>query len=838
MRISLKWLQELIDLPADLTPQAIGDHLTMAGLEVEGITSIADQMKDVLIGRIAEIGDIAKRPQARLCTVDIGTRTITVVSNSKNLTVGDFVVVALPGAKLFEGVLVEAKRIFDQESQGVLCCERELGISDDNSQVMVLEKQDTEGLTPGLNAIKALELDDTILEIAVTPNRPDALSHMGVARELAASLNSRSKFANPSCREMSGPIHDVLLVNIDAREACPRYAARVVENIVIAKSPLWLRARLYACGIRPINNVVDVTNFVLLERGHPLHAFDFNKLTKDRGRVSLNIRFAKKDEKMTTLDSIERILSPEDLVIADSRGPVALAGIMGGESSEVTEDTSAILLESAYFNPSMVRKTARRHQLSTEGSYRFERGADPNGVLPALDRAADLMVQYASGKVRREVVDVYPRKVESIEILVRPKKLQDISGLPQDELDESKIRSRFALLGIETVGKRGENLCFRVPTFRPDLTREIDLIEEAMRLIGFGKIPCSTVFSRRANTGENTDNVNFVLSSMGKALRAAGFSSAMNYSFGSPSHYQLFEGNVQAEPIRVQNPMGEELSVMRQWILPGLLENVSLNLRKEAIGIQLYEIGTVFLGLNEQGKKPNIEALSQSSDFDAWAIEHMHVAGVLAGQEAAFGVGEKARDFDFYDMKGAIESFFSQLHIDANLLSRELSFEGAGQKWGFLHPGYSARIVLKGVEVGFLGRIHPDVQRAFDLKIPVYCFEMDVRQLAKLVTPDVTMKPLAKYPTIARDVALLLPSEVSALDISKEVRVVEQETSILEHFGIFDVYTGKGIPAGKKSVALSFVFRSPERTLKDEEVQTMMDAIVQRLGSVFGAQIR
>jgi phenylalanyl-tRNA synthetase beta chain len=837
MRISLKWLQELVELPIDVAPHDIAEHLTMAGLEVEGITSIADTMKDVLIARIAEIGEIPKRPQAKLCKVDIGTSLLSVVTNSKHLQVGDFVVLALPGAKLFDGVSVEARRVFDQESNGVLCCERELGISDDNSQVMVISKEDAKDLQPGQNAVIALALDDTVFEIAITPNRPDALSHMGVARELAAALDGRSKFQNPNCREMSGPIHDVLLVNIDARDACPRYAARVIENIQIAKSPMWLRARLYACGIRPINNVVDVTNFVLLERGHPLHAFDFAKLAKDRGRVSLNIRFATQGEKLVTLDSVERKLMPDDLVIADTRGPVALAGIIGGESSEVTEDTSTILLESAYFNPSIVRKTARRQQVSTEGSYRFERGADPNGVLPALDRAADLMVQYASGKVRREVVEVYPRKIESVEILVRPKRLKDVSGLPSDELDESKIRSRFALLGIETVGKRGDSLCFRVPTFRPDLTREIDLIEEAMRLIGFGKIPCSTVFSRRT-TEQTEDNVTFVVNALGNALKASGFSSALNFSFGSPSLYQLFESPGEVELIRVQNPMGEELSAMRKWLLPGLLGNVSLNLRKEAVGVQLYEFGTVFLGTSKHGAKPDVKSLDQRADYDAWANEHMHVAGVMSGQLETLGLGEKGRAFDFFDLKGALESFFRQLHIDANLLSSELQFEKAGTKWPFLHPGFSAKISLKGQEIGFVGRVHPDVQAAYDLKQPVYGFEMNVRKIADLVTSRVVMKLMPKYPAIARDVALLLPNELSALDIAKEVRVVDEDSKLIEKFGVFDVYTGKGIPTGKKSVALSFVFRSLERTLKDEEVQVMMDAMVQRLNSAFGAQVR
>ncbi len=838
MRISLNWLKELVDLPADLNVHEIGEHLTMAGLEVEGITSVSETMKKVLVGKVSEFAEIPKKPQARLCKVDIGNSVVTVVTNSKSLSVGDVVVVALSGAKLFDGSVVEAKRVFDQDSQGVLCCERELGISDDNSQILVLSKEESKDLSMGQSVVEALELDDTIFEIAVTPNRPDALSHMGVARELAAAVNGRSKLVSPVCREMSGPIHDVLLVNIDARDACPRYASRVIENIHIAKSPLWLRARLYACGVRPINNVVDITNFVLLERGHPLHAFDFQKLAKDRGRVSLNIRFAMQGEKLKTLDGVERTLASDDLVIADARGPVALAGIIGGENSEVTQVSSAVLLESAYFNPSFVRRTARRQQVTTEGSYRFERGADPNGVIPALDRAADLMVQYASGKVRRDVVDVYPKKIESVEVLVRPKKLQDISGLPIEELDESRIRSRFALLGIETVGKRGEKLCFRIPTFRPDLTREIDLIEEAMRLIGFAKVPSATVFSRRPNASLSQDQMPFVQERMGQALKAAGFSNAYNFSFGSPSRHQLFESAGGPELIRVQNPMGEELSAMRKWLLPGLLDNVALNLRRELKSVQLFEIGTVFLGKNKRGEKPKIESLSESPNSDAWANESLHIAGVMAGEVEGVRLGEKSRDVDFFDMKGALENCLKQLHVDASPRNTELVFQKATGQWPFLHPGYTASVSLGGIELGFVGRIHPDVQGAFELEVPVYCFEMDLRKVAELVSPTVKMKAIPKYPPVSFDLALLLPSEVSANDIAKEVNAANADVKLIEKFGVFDVYTGKGIPSGKKSIALSFVFRSSERTLKLEEAQVMMSTIVERLKSSLGAEVR
>lgn len=837
MRVSLNWLNELVDLSSDLSPQEIAEHLTMGGLEVESVISLSEDLKDVVVARVIACEAIPNRPQAQLCNVDIGSKVVSIVTTAKNIVNGDFVVVALPGASLFGNVTVEARKVFDIESFGMFCSERELGISDDQSQVLVLSPEEFKELAPGQDAIQTLGLDDTILEIAITPNRADALSHIGVAREIAAVLQSRSKLQNPTCREFSGPVHDALLIHIEAREACPRYAARVVENIQVGKSPLWLRQRLFACGVRPINNVVDITNLVLLERGHPLHAFDIQKLAKDRGRVNLNVRFAEANEKIKTLDGVERFLNSEDLVIADTKGPVALAGIMGGENTEVDDMTSGIVLESAYFHPSVVRKTARRQQLSTEASYRFERGADPNGVMPALDRAADLMVQLASGKVRREAIDVYPKKIESLEILVRPKRLQEISGLPPEELDESKIRSRFALLGIETVGRRGESLCFRAPTFRPDLTREIDLVEEAMRLVGYGKIPITAIFGRKTPVALSNDRYGRVLSKISASLKTSGYSSALNFSFGSPSKYELFEENSD-NIIRLQNPLGEELSAMRRWLLPGLLDNVALNLRRGAKDIRLFEMGTVFLGASENGKEPHIETLVEHASFDAWAKEKTHVAGVCTGIHETTGLNEKERPFDFFDVKGAVENMLLQLRVDIQWRADQLRFESAKSELCFLHPGFSAKILLKGQQVGYVGRVHPDVQEAYDLKQPVYCFELDTRKLADLSSDRIEMKVLPKFPSIARDVAILIPSEVSAAELAQTVRDYEPATELLENFKVFDVYVGKGIPQGRKSVALAFVFRSLERTLKDDEVQIMMDELVKRFTSSFGAQLR
>lgn len=650
-----------------------------------------------------------------------------------------------------------------------------------------------------------------VLELKITPNRPDALSHIGVARELSAILQTRMRVSKPNVKELSGPIHDVAQVQIAERALCPRYACRVVEGVEIKESPPWLSDRLSACGIRPINNVVDVTNWVLLERGHPLHAFDFDRLNKQRGRATLFVRLAQKGEKLKTLDGKDRVLSETDLVIADAERTLALAGVMGGQDTEVTQQSTNVLLESAYFEPSQVRQSARRHGLSTEGSYRFERGADPNGVLLALDRAAQMIVEVAGGRVRREAIDVYPRPIEPVEISVRRQRMLEISGLSEEYLKDTAIRERFLKLGIETVGRLGgDAMSFRVPTFRPDITREIDLIEEAMRLIGYDKVPNRLVFTKSA-LPSLSGSLERVVDQARDALTAAGFSEAINFSFGSPSRYARFESK---HPfIKVTNPLGEELSLMRQSLLPGLSENLEFNLRQGTKQVSLFETGHVFLGLNSKGKIPNTTSLQGKANQDTWANEHLYLAALTFG------------NVDFFDLKGVVEELFTSWRI-------EIEFRRPEKPVGYLHPGESAELVAGKQVLGVMGRLHPDIHEA------AYVFELDLGLIEPLSLEYALMKAIPKFPSIRRDIALVLGDEISAGQVIAQVKKNFIFPEFIEDVRIFDVYKGDKIAVGKKSMAVSLQLRAMDHTLTDEEIADGMKKLIHSLEKEFTAQIR
>lgn len=655
-----------------------------------------------------------------------------------------------------------------------------------------------------VESVKKFE-DDTILELKVTPNRPDALSHMGIARELAALLKTKTTFLPPSIKELGAPMHDLVQLNLIAKDACPRYACRVIEGVQVAPSPEWLQKKLLSLDLKPINNIVDATNWILFERGQPLHAFDLDTLAKPKSRVALRIRMAEEGEKLVTLDGKERLLKSTDLVIADDEKAIALAGVMGGKNTEVSNNTQNILLESAYFDHKTIRKTAKRFGLSTDASYRFERGTDPNGVMLALDRAAMLIQEIAGGRIRRDALDVYPMPVGPLEISLRPARLSQISSLP--ELDPAELRTRFLSLGIETAGRGVHDaLKFRVPTFRPDITEEIDLIEEAMRLIGFDQIPERNKKTLDLSLDKLERHIKIFLSQ-------AGFHEAINYSFIPPG------GFLTAEPIILQNPLGEEYSAMRQSLFPGLLNNVRHNLRQQAQKISLFETGVVFWGKNPDGQKPDTSRLSvHNMGADAYANEKLFAAGIMVPG-------------DFFVLKGILESLFESLKVQVRLerLSPEASAKG-----DFLHPGQSAYIYAGDICLGFLGFLHPDFKQE-----SAYCvFALDLGLLQPLCFKTVQFKVLPKFPGIQRDLALILDETVPAGDILELINSFKALKPILEESKIFDVYQGKGIEPGKKSIAVSIYMRKADRTLTEEEVTAPIESLKQELADKLGAVLR
>ncbi len=658
-----------------------------------------------------------------------------------------------------------------------------------------------------IESIKPFE-DDTILELKITPNRADALSHYGVARELAAVLGTRTTFLTPTVKELGASLHDLVQVSVADKSACPRYAVRVLEGVQIAPSPEWLQKKLLSLGLRPINNVVDVTNWVLHERGQPLHAFDLDKLAKPRGRVTIKVRFAEENEQIETLDGIKRKLAVNDLVIADEEKALAIAGVMGGANSQVTEPTQNILLESAYFSSNIIRKTSKRLGLSTDSSYRFERGTDPNAVLISLDRAASLIQEIAGGRIRRESIDLYPNVIEPLEVSLRPARLAALSALPESEIDASKLRSRFLGLGIETSGKAGHDaLKFRIPTFRPDITEEIDLIEEAIRLIGFEQVPTEISLHQSPTAKSIPQDLEYLESKIKLFLADSGMHEAINYAFGSPTKFEPFSNGPM---LTLQNPLGEEFSAMRPSLLPGLLSNIESNLRLGAEKPALFEVGVVFGGLNARGHEPKQGLLGiESMGADSFACESLSLAGVVQGS-------------DFYALKGILEGLFERIRL-------ETEFTPAKKAPSYFHPAQTASF-----EGGFVGALHPSLKQYAGM----FAFEINLDAIRPLCFKMVKAKILPKFPGIKRDFALLLDENVLAADIEKSVRSYRPIAKVLEDVKVFDVYRGKGIEPGKKSVAFSVMLRDADKTLTESEITPWIDGLTKLLVESLGASIR
>lgn len=680
------------------------------------------------------------------------------------------------------------------------------------------------------------DFDDTVITLGITPNRADALSHLGVSRELAAILDLGTRSPMLSLKEMAGPVHEKISIEIENAEDCPRYALRVIENIKIQESPAWLRMRLLACGIRPINNIVDVTNYVMLDRGQPMHAFDFDRLNKDGIRLKMLVRRARDGEKLTILEGREIELSSSDVVIADFAGPVALAGVVGGALSAIDEGTTTIVLESAYFEPKNVRMSARHHGLSTESSYRFERGTDPNGVVDALNYAARLIVEMSEAKACREAIDAYRKRIDPLEIHMRPERAQEVLGMTPETFDQDVLRRKFLRLGIETVAKRGDAIYFRVPTFRSDLTREIDLIEEAARMIGYDKVSESVVGSTKEAYLFVNPKVESALKKLRNRLVARGFLEAVNYAFLNKDYQNHFV-NDPSHLIEVLNPLSERYGVMRMSLIPGLIKNVLHNQRNQEQSIQLFEIGTVFLGKRGQNTKPNPAELSGTLDQDSFSLERQYFSGVLTGLGTYNAFDDPPSARDFYHLKGILSECFKTLGLDDTDPKGRLAYRhGAGV--AFVHPGESVEVLVNGEAVGCFGKLHPDVASALDIVGDVFVFEFDVWKISEYASDVPRYKPFSRFPAISRDVALLMDESVLIGDVVGLVHEINQHHKKLARVNVFDIYRGKNIGVDKKSVAISLTFQHSERTLVDDDADSFVAEFLEKAQERTGAVVR
>jgi phenylalanyl-tRNA synthetase beta chain len=689
-------------------------------------------------------------------------------------------------------------------SEGMNCSARELGIGSDHEGIMILP----EDAPVGAPFAAWYGLSDTIIELEVTPNRPDCLSMVGVAREVGAVLDVASSVPVTALSEDGPAVTDSCSVEVEDAELCPRYTARIIRDVKVGPSPQWLADKITAAGARPINNIVDITNYVLFELGQPLHAFDLDTLGTTEGKAAITVRRAHAGERLTTLDGLDRALTPDTLLICDPSGPVALAGVMGGEATEVSDKTVNVLLESACFDPSSISRTSRRLGLVSEASMRFERTVDRTGCVDAADRAADLMVELAGGVVDTGVVDVFELPLSQRRLTLRMHRLAQVLGV---EIDAEHVTGILLRLGC-AVEAHADRVEVTVPTYRPDLEREIDLIEEVLRIHGMERVE-ATLPAGRGRVGALTREQKW-RERIGVTLRAAGLNETMTYAFTDAGDLQKLDMPLAEDELQVEllNPMSAEQSVLRRTLLAGLLRSVSYNQRRGVADVHLYESGSVYWTAVGR-KQPK---------------EREVVAGALTGSWMRASWNEPARPLDFFDGKGILETLMRDLGVTR--------FKVRSTDKGWLQPGRAAEVLLGGEVVGWLGEVHPTVLRRFECEGPVVAFELDLGRLVRAANDGRTVVEPPRFPAVELDVALVVDEEVTAERVAQAI--MSAGGKLLEGARLFDVYRGKGVDPGKKSMAFALTYRVADRTLTAEEVDAAHERLVRKVLAATGGALR
>jgi phenylalanyl-tRNA synthetase beta chain len=804
MKVSLKWLGDYVDIkPA---PEELAEKLTMSGLEVKGVQTIGGTWDNVVIGEVIAVNPHPNADRLKLATVDIGTGQLTVVCGAPNIGLGQRVPFAHVGARLIdahteEAILLKPAKIRGVVSEGMVCSEKELGISDSHEGILILSPEAPIGAPLGAY------LSDVNFDLDVTPNRPDCLSVIGVAREIAALTGEPLRFSSIHYEELEDSIGSFASVDIVEPDLCPRYCASLITGIKIAPSPSWLQQRLNSCGMRLINNVVDVTNYVMLEYGQPLHAFDYHKL---KGRRII-VRRAGNGEAITTLDGSERALNPDILVIADKEEAVAVAGIMGGLDSEVTDKTDTILLESANFNQATIRRGCSHLQFQSEASIRFDKGLNSELPLLPLKRATQLLLELAGGRAAKGIIDVYPGKSKPKLILISAQEVKRISGL---EVTIKEMLKVLKALGFECQESGpGSQISVSVPYWRSDIKCSADLVEEVVRIIGYEKIPITRLGSplpqqesklspsaQQSNLKEKLRNI----------LTGFGFQEILTYSLVSFEKLQKLSPKLELKipPLKVANPMTREQEYLRTSLRAGLLSTLSHNQKFEQAGIRLFEIGKVFL--------PRGKDLPEEKDM---------LCAVLSGPRAKLSWQADKETLDFFDAKGVVENLLNQLGLKA-------SFENSDDE--ILFPGRGADIIVEDDKVGIVGEVHSRVEQAFELSGAVCLMEIDLGKLLTKITKIKEYQPIPRFPSVIRDIALVVDEQVSYRTVENIIRSFPLVTQIT----LFDLYRGKQIPESKKSFAIRIVYQSPKHTLTDDEVDQTQEQMLARLNQELGATLR
>jgi len=805
MLISLNWLRDYVDLPE--TVETLCERLTLLGLEIEKVTRPGEGIEKVVVGQVLSVERHPDADKLSVCRTDVGQgEPLQIVCGATNMKPGDKVPTALVGATLPGGFEIGRRKMRGVESYGMMCSARELGLGEEHMGLMILPAD----APIGQDIRTYLGLDDAILEIEVTPNRGDWASMIGVARELAAWFGRTMRVPKAAPAEGSAPVRALTSVTIEDPEGCPRYIARVIEGVKVGPSPDWMARRLTAAGMRPINNVVDVTNYVLMETGHPLHAFDYDRLSENR----IVVRRARAGEQITTLDGERRSLTPEMLVIADAEKPQAVAGVMGGADSEVTDVTTRILLESAVFHPALIRRTARTLGLVTEAAQHFQRGADWDMAEYAVNRAADLVLQLAGGSLAAGLWDAAPRPPQPVSVQLRYHRAASFLGVQMFPATQREILDR---LGFELESEDEVSATFRVPSWRVhDVSMETDLLEELARFHGYDRLP-ETLPPVRANA---TDFAPYdePQEQTRRFLADRGLTEVFSWTFSSPAMVERAGlPETYGRMVTLSNPLTENHSTMRSSLIPGLLAIAERNARRGATGLAVFELGPVFLPPRDGAVTPKT------------LPDEPPALGILLAGEPPAHWAVPVRPYDLYDLKGIVETLGAWRRQD-------LRFRPMESPWPLFVPGQAAEILLGEAIAGYIGTVSGRVGKAFDLPFGCCVAELNLRVLFDAPLRPAQFQELPAFPPSPRDLAVLVDRTTPAGDLLEAVR--EKGGTLLRDARVFDVYTGKQVPPDKKSVAISLVFQSPERTLTDADTQQAFDRIVKHLERKFQAVLR
>ncbi|HAQ51212.1 MAG TPA: phenylalanine--tRNA ligase subunit beta [Lachnospiraceae bacterium] len=789
MRTSLKWIKDLVP-GLDVTPREYMDAMTLSGSKVEFFEEMDENLDKIVVGKIETIEKHPDADKLVVCQVDVGNEKLQIVTGAKNVKEGDKIPVVLDGGCVLDGtkpVKIKTGKLRGIESQGMFCSVEELGSSTDmypeapENGVYVFE----EDVNPGDDAIKLLGRDDVVVEYEITSNRVDCFGVLGIAREAAATFN---KEFNPPEITVTGNDEDVnnyINVEIQNEELCKRYTARVVKDIKIEPSPKWMQRRLMAQGIRPINNIVDITNYVMEEYGQPMHAYDLDTIEDYR----IIVRNASKGEKFTTLDGQERELDESVLMICDGKKPVGIAGIMGGENSMITDDAKTLLFESACFDGTNIRLSSKKVGLRTDASGKFEKGLDPNNAINAINRACQLIEELGAGTVVGGVVDVYPKKKEEIKLPFEPDKYNKMLGT---DISADEMKDYFSRLELKVEGNE-----VTIPTWRQDLLSYADLAEEVARFYGYDKIP-TTLPSGEATAGKLSYKLS-IENMIKDTAENYGFSQAMCFSFESPKVFDkllLEEDSDYRKTVVISNPLGEDYSIMRTLPLDGMLTSLSTNYNRRNKDVRLYELGNVYLP-----KQVPVEELPE---------ERMMLTLGMYGEG------------DFYTLKGVVEELFDNLGLECKKVKYSVD-----KKEPFLHPGRQANVTYKNKKLGMIGEVHPIVASNYSIKDRVYIAVIDTVVLREEASFDTKFTPIPKFPAATRDISMVVPKEIMASQIEEVFD--NKGGSYLESYNLFDIYEGNQILSGHKSMAYSLVFRAADKNLSDEDVNSAMNRILKAL---------